>query len=217
MSNKIKKHASQKKLTNEEVIEAGQRLMAVAQAHQRASGYCLDNPYAKPPGIDALFFRVVSFELILISIEQSLKLTLLIHYLILQPTHNIYALYETISSKGDGGRRIQNEIVKQVNTHLRSLGESYITDKDMSTCLKEHNSSYSSFRYLGLDKEGRPTMKFGMKRSDIQLLQCLALALLEINANEMGKRGMKVYASMSIVPESKMTDELQGLMTRSNS
>ena len=55
-------------------------------------------------------------------------------------------------------------------------------------------------------------MKFGMKQSDIQLLQCLALALLEINWNEMGKRGMKVYASMSVVPDSEMTDELQELI-----
>lgn len=216
MSNKTKKYASQKKLTNEEIIEAGQRLMAVAQAHQRASGHCLNNPDAKPPSIDALFFPTVSFELILLSIEQSLKLTLLIHSSVLKPTHDIYELYKTISSDGGVGRRIQNEIVKQVNTHLKSIGESYITEKDISTCLSEHDSSYSSFRYLGLDKEGRPTAEFGMKRSDIQLLQCLALALLEINWNEMGKRGMKVYESMSLVPEAEMTDELQKLMTRMN-
>ena len=45
------------------------RLMAGAQAHQRASVYCMDKPDAKPPNIDWFYFNVVSFELILMSVE----------------------------------------------------------------------------------------------------------------------------------------------------
>ena len=56
------------------------RLMAGAQAHQKTSVYCMNKTDVKPPNIDWFYFNVVSFELILMSVEQSLRLLLLLHY-----------------------------------------------------------------------------------------------------------------------------------------
>ena len=58
-------------LSEQDERTAVARLMAGAQAHQRASVYCMDKPDAKPPNIDRFYFNVVSFELIPMSVEQS--------------------------------------------------------------------------------------------------------------------------------------------------
>ena len=57
-------------------------------------------------------------------------------------------------------------------------------------------------------------MKWEMKGYEVKLLHCLALALIAVNVTEMKKRGIRMYESMSRVPESEMTDELQELMAR---
>ena len=73
-------------------------MMAAAQAHQRASGWCMDKPDAKPPNIDSFLFGAVSFELILLSVEQSLRLLLVLHFGIIRDdtNHNPHVLYGTV-------------------------------------------------------------------------------------------------------------------------
>ena len=89
------------------------RLMAGAQAHQRASIYCMDKPDAKPPNIDWFYFNVVSFELILMSVEQSLRLLLLLHYGIIRADtgHVPHVLYKAILRKSGGKSGIRRDIV----------------------------------------------------------------------------------------------------------
>ena len=214
MSTRRRNSTVQKKLTSQEIEEAAPRMMAGAQAHQRASAYCLDNPKAKLPSIDGLFFPAVSFELLLHSIEQSLRLVLLIHYSSLRPNHNIYALYQTLLRESGGKDGIRSEIVNLVNFLGSSQSMDIVTEENIRKCLKKHDSSYSSFRYFGLDDKAHPTMKWEMKGYEVKLLHCLALALIAVNVTEMKKRGIRMYESMSRVPESEMTDELQELMAR---
>ena len=131
VSNKLRNSASQQTLTHEGVKVAAQKMMWGAQAHQRASAYCQDNPNAKAPSEDWLFFSVVSFELILHSIEQSLRLMLLIHYSTLRPRHNIFALYNKMSNKSgdlphnlDPGQELKQGIAylfPNVSHHRRAL------------------------------------------------------------------------------------------------
>ena len=53
-----------------------------------------------------------------------------------------------------------------------------------------------------------------MKSYEVQILHCLALALLEVGRNELQKRGVNFPGSMKEVPESEMTEELKDLMAR---
>lgn len=189
-------------------------MMTGALAHQRTSKYCFENPHAKPPSMDGLFFPAVSFELLLNSIEQSIRLILLMHYSILQPTHNIYALYKKVINKSHSKEGIRSKIVNSVNTCLRSINSETITEKDILTCLKKHDSSYSSFRYFGLNEDGRQSLKWEIKPYEVKLLHCFALALIENNNNEMQTRNIGVGTSLKEVPESEMTDDLRDLITR---
>ena len=191
-------------------------MMAGASAHQRASKYCLENPDAKPPDIDGIFFPIIAFELILNSIEQSLRLVLLIHYSILKPVHNIFALYKTVLRKSFSKEGIRSEIVSRVNAYGRYWSMGSVTEDDICRCLRKHDSSYSNFRYFGLDDKGHSTKKWEMKGYEVKLLHCFAQALLEVNSDEMHKRGIKTFGPAKEISESEMTDEEREFLARMN-
>ena len=209
---RTKRKGTTANLTPDEIEDAARRMLWGAQAHQRASAYCQDNPTAKPPSMDALFFSAVAFELLLNSIEQSLRLILLLEYSTCKPIHNVYALYKAISgmSRSKDGR---SEIVRRMTELGGSLGMEVITEADIRACLRKHDSSYSSFRYFGLDDYGRSTMRWEVKGYEVKLANCLALALIQLNCEVMRNRGIQTY-SMRRLAVSDMTAEQQALLAR---
>ena len=204
------------RLTDEEIKVAASRMMAAAQAHQRASGWCMDKPDAKPPSIDAFFFPAVSFELILLSVEQSLRLMLLLHYSIIRDdtNHNPHVLYGTIRNRSGGKEGLRSNIVSKMNELGQTAGIRSISEKDLIACLRKHDSSYSNFRYFHLDHQGRLNQQWDLTQRDVQIIHCIALALIYLNWAEMGRQGIGAMQSMSRVPESRMTDELKELEVR---
>ena len=201
------------KLTQKETITAAQRMMAGAQAHQRTSVWCADKPDAKPPNIDWFFFTVVSLELILMSIEQSLRLVLLLHYSIVREdtNHTPHVLYQAMRRESGGEKGIRSEIVKNMNMIGTLQGLMEFSEGEIVSCLKQHRSSYGNFRYFQLSHQGTLNPDFGFTTRDRQILHCLALGLIAMNVKEMQKRRIRVIESMSVVPESEMTDELKAL------
>ena len=204
------------KLTAEEIEIAAARMMAAAQAHQRASSWCKDKPDAKPPNIDALFFDVVSFELILLSVEQSLRLTLLLNHSIVRSdtNHNPYVLYGTLQNKSGGKIGIRQDIISKMNALGQTRGLAPFSERELVACLKKHDSSYTNFRYFQLDHQATLNKKWEYSRRDVQILHCLALALISLNMDEIERRGFRVWQSMSPVPESELTEELKALKER---
>ena len=205
-----------RKLTTEEIEIAASRMMAAAQAHQRASVWCSDKPDAKPPNIDFFFFGVVSFELILLSVEQSLRLLLLLQYSIVRDdtNHNPHVLYGAMLGKSGAKEGIRHNIVNKMNMLGRPKGIDSFSEKELRACLKKHDSSYSNFRYFQLDHQAKLNPEWEFSGRDVQILHCLALVLISLNLDEMGSRGINVFGSMSPVPESQMTEELRALTAR---
>ena len=203
-------------LTAEEVEVAAARMMAAAQAHQRASGYCIDKPDAKPPNIDFFFFPIVSFELILLSVEQSLRLLLLLYYSIVRDdtNHNPHVLYEAIRNKSGGKEGIRRDIISKMNVLGQTEGIGPFSERELKSCLRKHDSSYSNFRYFQLDHQARLNKEWEITQRDVQIFHCLALALINLNMDELGRRGIGAYRSMSRVPESEMTEELEAIKVR---
>ena len=204
------------RLNPEEASVAMRQMMYAAQAHQRASVYCSDNPNAKPPNIDFFYYSVVSFELILLSIEQSLRLLLLLKYDTLRDdtNHNPRVLYGTVLKESGGKIGIRQDVVNKMNALAQPEGIVSFSENELLSCLKKHDSSYSNFRYFQLDPRGKLNESFEFTPRDLQTLHCLALALIHLNADEMGKRGIRMAGSLSIVPESEMTEELRALKER---
>ena len=204
------------KLTSEEIEVATARMMAAAQAHQRASVWCMDKPDAKPPSIDAFFFSSVSFELVLLSVEQSLRLLLLLHYSIVRDdtNHNPRVLYRAVLNKSGGREGIRCDITNKMNELGQAKGIAPISEKELIACLNKHDSSYSNFRYFQLDHQARLNNQWEFSQRDVKILHCLALALISLNMDEMSKRGIGALLSMSQVPESEMTQELKTLKNR---
>ena len=203
-------------LTSEEIAVAAPHMMAAAQAHQRASGWCMDKPDAKPPNMDAFFFSAVSFELILLSVEQSLRLLLLLHHGIVRDdtNHNPHVLYGTVKNLSGGTQGTRDDIVVKMNALGQTRAIKPISEKELAACLKKHDSSYSNFRYFQLDRHARLNTQWEFTVRDVQILHCLALALVVLNMDEMAKRGMKAMLSMSLVPEAEMTEDLVALKER---
>ena len=203
-------------LTAEEIAVAAPRMMAAAQAHQRASGWCMDKPDAKPPNIDSFFFNAVSFELILLSVEQSLRLLLLLHHGIVRDdtNHNPHVLYGAMKNRSGGTQGTRNDIVAKMNALGQTRAIKLFSEKELAACLKKHDSSYSNFRYFQLDRRARLNRQWEFTARDIQILHCLALALIHLNMVEMGKLGIKAMLSMSRVPDADMTEDLVALKQR---
>ena len=191
-------------------------MMSAAQAHQRASVHCSDNPNAKLPSIDYYYFMVVSFELILLSVEQSLRLLLLIHYSEIRndTNHNPRVLYGTVLRKSGDKLGIRQEIIRTMNVLGQPECIAPFSEKELKACLKKHDSSYSNFRYFQLDPQARLNEKFEIAPRDVQIIHCFALALIHLNVNEMTRRGIGIASGMSRVPESELTEELSALKER---
>ena len=200
-------------LTPDEIQQAATRRMAAAQAHQRASAYCFDKPDAKPPNIDFVFFRTVSFELILFSVEQSLRLLLLLHYGIVRADHNPAALYNVVRNKSGGKEGLRDNIILQMNALGETEGLAACSEKELIGQLNKHKSSYDNFRYFQLDKQDQISGDMEALSRDVQIMHCLALTLIGMNMQEMSKQGMKIYSSMSRVPQSEISEELKKKLT----
>ena len=161
-------------LSSEETVIAIQRMMNAAQAHQRASVLCIDKTDGKPSNIDCSYYMVVSFELVLLSVEQSLRLLLLLHYSIVRSDHSSRVLYGAVqAAQRESGDRIgiRQDIVDKMNALGQPKVVTPFSEKELLTCLKKHDSSYSTFRYFQLDSQARsnPQLKFlpAMFRSSI--------------------------------------------------
>ena len=203
-------------LTEEQISSAAQKMMAAAQAHRWSSRVVLDDPEAKPPSIGAMFAPLVSFELILLSVEQSLRLLLLLHFshVELGTNHNLDVLYRRLSQKSDGSTELKDRILAKMNELGGSQEVLTINDREVKVCLKKHDSSYTSLRYFGLDRHGRSTSDWEIAGRDVQILQCMALALVDLNMDEMVRRSIPAPTSMRRVPQSDMTEELKALHDR---
>ena len=191
-------------------------MMAAAQVHQRASVWCIDKPDAKPPNIDFIFFPVVSFELILLSVEQSLRLLLLLHYSIIRDdtNHNPHVLYGDIQNKSGGKEGIRHAITNKMNLLGETRSLDPISERELKACLKKHDSSYSNFRYFQLDRQAKLNKKFEISQRDVQIFHCLALALICLNMDEMKRRGIHPLQTLRQVPESEMTEQMEAAKHR---
>lgn len=173
----------------------------------------MDNPDARPPNIDWVFFNVVSMELILISVEQSLRLLLLLHYDIIRDdtNHAPHVLYKAVRNKSRGKGGIRSDIVDRANKFGNGRGIPDIAEAEVVSCLKRHDASYTNFRYFQLNHQGQLNSEFGFNTRDVQILHSLALGLIDLNMTEMQRHGIGIFSSMSPVPESEMTDDLLAL------
>ena len=202
-------------LTPEEIAVAAVRMLAAAQAHQRASVWCMGKPDAKPPNIDAFFFGAVSVELVLLSVEQSLRLMLLLHYEIVRDdtNHNSHVLYATIRNKSGGKDGIRKDIIGTMTAIGRLRGIEPFSERELLACLNKHDSSYSNFRYFQLDHEGRLNEQWEYTGRDVKILHCFALALIALNMGEMerrGNRGLGLHGASAGVGDDERNGSFEG-------
>ena len=206
-----RKKVNRAKPTEEEKKTAAARLMLAAKAHQLASTHCFERPATTPPAAKDFLFPLVSFELILLSVEQSLRLLLLLHYSIVRDSHSPYVLYGTLKKKSGGKEGIRQDIIRDMNERGQPLGIDTISEKDLDACFSKHDSSYSDTRYFWLDHQAKIKNGGEILSREVHIFHLLAVVLVTLNEGEMERQGISLR--MSIEPGSEMGEEETAIIT----
>lgn len=213
--------------TFEEIKDVVRLLMNAAQTHKRASVLCMEkaraNRFTNPErfsAIDYILLSTVSFELIFVSVEQSLRLLFLLLFRLFpkKPNHDLLNLYEKLQDGGTDEKRICRDIIKEISVFGQTKNIRPISEDELIDCLKRHGSSYMDFKYFHVDTKGKSNRDKSSVLSDrdLDIFFCFASALICLNIEEMEKRGFG-FPFIWPVPESKMTERLKALKKRADS
>ena len=178
-----------------------QAMMMAAQAHHQAAELCLNSLNGRPVDHYLFYFSAVSAELLLLSIEQSLKLTLVLNEVPLakrnsKPDHDIFKLYEKLICYCKGEKDIPSEIVRITNAYASRYGFPQVREVGISKCIEKHKLSYVGIRYFGVDKSFSSVPDIEFDWDDLRLLSCLCPGLIEINIDQMKKCGIPSRLSL---------------------
>ena len=199
-------------ITEEVVGNVAPQMLASAQAHQEAARLLHDTAGAQSLSDPHTWvLSMVSFEQILLSVEQSMRLLLLLHFGSLHSSHNPHALFRNIRNKSGGHSGPKEALLENTNKCRYAVGLPPVSEEDLAKVFKKHQSSYSDFRYFGVDEQADVSHRLGFNASDLQIMHLVALGIIATNIEEIKRRGFKIYATPSPVPEEEMTDELRAL------
>ena len=152
-----------------------------------------------------VYASIFSFELTLLSVEQSLKLLLLLRFgKDIEITHKLQKLYSDIQSQGKRGAKAVEEVIAYMNEVVKNDDKiREFSESDVMRCLQVHNSSYVNLRYFELQNKPRPDgNNLVLTQRDRQIIQTFAQSLIAVNMKEMArcKIGlMKVYLGDQLV------------------
>ena len=200
-----------KKITDfKEKKDVALHTMAAADAHRLASISC-NNEASKydSESYNSVILRLVSFELILVSVEQSLRLLLLLRFSIFpeRPDHDLFALYKKLQDKGPDEEWIRKEIIQGINNYAQTKKISLIlnSEEELVTCLETHQLSYSNIKYFRVNKHGKLNEDIGFSPCESKILHCLAEALTELNTSWLGMLNMtEERLRMYNIPEEEL-------------
>ena len=212
--------------TFEEIEDVVRLLMNAAQTHKRASVLCMEkaraNRFTNPARfnvIDYFLFSAVSFELIFVSVEQSLRLLFLLLFRLFpkKPNHDLLNLYEKLQDGSASEKGVCRDIIQEINAFGQTRNIRPISEDELIACLKRHGSSYMDFKYFHVDTKGKSNRNKSSVLSDrdLDIFLCFASALICLNIEEMEKRGFG-FPVIWPVTESEMTERLEALKERAD-
>ena len=186
------------------------RLLAAAETHRLVSFLCADTPNSNRFYIP--FFNVVSFQLTLVSVEQSLRLLFVVLFSLFpkKPNHNLHSTYKALQEKSAGEEGLCKEIIRRLNDCAKRENMSLISEEEISeevlvACLEKHRSSYLNTKYFQVDTKGELYEGIEVHGRGREILYSFALALVALDKYEIAKRDYKTLLGHS--PEPEMTEE----------
>ena len=193
-------------------------LATAALYHRDAAIHLIEKFYAQRPEVSGalfpVFMEVAAFELLLLSVEQSLKVLLLLHdpdYSI-EGRHDIYKLLTLVErmsktkSVNVPGRNLFKKLLVGINKERESnirqrtfdkmrieKGELKSVDKrELKDIFNRNANAYANFRYLGVNRDLSQN-EIGLNARDEAILYMAALALVKISLMKMKQEGMSPY------------------------
>lgn len=195
-----------------EFLTAVRLRMAGAVAHQRVSVHCDDRAFTDMDIVDSMYVRWLSFSLVLFSVEQSLKLMLLLHfnYWSKRERHDLFRLYKAISRHSDTAFKNSksdcitlsivdkvNAVIEEVNEHDSTSGIKWfkpVTQAELLTCVEQNRKLYSDLRYFMLSLDSKLKSSIGYSLRTFEIINFLAEALIDLNEDAIGRHNLFVLA-----------------------
>ena len=169
--------------------KAVQWIMIASVAHNLVARSCQNQALEakKKENEDvAFYFTVAAYESSLLSIEQSLKLILVLQFLVplnKLKSHDLIPLYEKI--EGKRGRNLRDRIIKRVNFYASQRGYHSVSKKELKDCLETHRKTYEKIRYLYVNTQGEAEELPDITEREAQIIDCLRRGLVDLNSEEL--------------------------------
>ena len=188
-----------------------ENLATAALYHRDAATHLFEKFNAQRPEVSGAFFpvfmEVVAFELLLLSVEQSLKVLLLLHdpnYLP-KENHDIHKLLIMVEEKSNTKKvnashrnlfkkllvKINKERIDYAKVHKISAGKP-ITKDELKDTFKAHADSYPNYRYFGVTKD-LSLRPINLENRMEAILYAAALILAKINRAKMLQEGLSPH------------------------
>ena len=186
-------------------------LMTASRAHHQAFLACADHSgRVKQDNIDRILVRIVSLELLLLSIEQSLKLMLYWHDRVIRTTHDILKLYERTKRAAQSRIGGWGVVIGRANQAAEENNMPQITDRDIGDLIDRYKSLYSVIRY-GMDLCGK-SVNWSIVNREFNMLACFSVGLLRTNVKLLDAEGVEHSGRLRRVPDSEITPDLQRIV-----
>ena len=110
-----------------------------------------------PPSTDSLFLNGMSFGLVLLSVEQSLRLLLLLDYSVVRDdtSHNSHVLYKDVRNKSGAKTGPRQNIINRMNELGQAEGITPCSETELVDCLRKHDPACSDSAWFQLCHQAR--------------------------------------------------------------
>ncbi len=191
----------EKERTEEYRTRNARLTMYAARGHFHAAVCCYNSLEQNNEVTYRTCLSPVIAELILLSIEHSLKLSLFLEDIDFEPDHDIYKMYKLVLSESENQLNLQSKIVDIANRYAEENKFPKIPKRrgnEIEACIKRNRSSYVNFRYFGVKKDFRSAPTLEIPSGDIHILYCFSRSLIKINEDLMEKHGISVFPRIHI-------------------
>ena len=155
-----------------------------ALMHTEAAFCLANNSDTKLTTARDMFLQIVHVELLLLSIEQSIKVFILLGGKNPPTKHNLDLLLSRVNNK------FLNKAIQLGNQHTKyPVPLSAVSIKEVEATIKKQSDSYERIRYFGLSKKF-VSESFGYEPREAQILHVLAVGFLNENHKNMRAAGL---------------------------
>lgn len=201
------KSKGQVSISQNDVVVAAPRMMMSSNSHKKVAVMCINDAGKVSSKQESLSLNMIALENVLFSIEQSMRLFLLIEFYSLNSSHDLESLFSNIRNKLGHPNNLRDLIIQNTNIRCNTENIAPVSEKDIKDVLQRHKLSYSMSRYMLLDNLAKPIGNWSARIPDIKILHCLAIGFIWTNIQLAKRKNIPVDFEVKRILESELTED----------